>query len=250
MYNVICAIAKCEENYIKDWAEWHFNLGFDHIYVYDNSDNDNKALKNYYNDDKLTYIPLYNDSRQGLQFIAYNDFYKNCSFDWCAFIDLDEYINIPTDIETFIKSFPDDCTAIKLNWHIFGDDDMLDRDISVPIYEAITNRKVGHSYEHNGKQIIKAGQGIEFKSSHWCQGTNAYQADYKVNNGKLFEYRLCENAWINHYITKTLCEFVTQKLNRTDVVFKNKSLDMSYYWAINNKTSDKLEWLRERGLSG
>lgn len=245
MENVICGIAKCEEDYIKDWVEWHLNLGFDHIYVYDNSDTEEMSLKNYYNNDRLTYIPLYGDNRPGLQFIAYNDFYANYKFDWCAFIDLDEYIVIPCDIKSFIGTFPADCTSIKLNWHIFGDDDLIIRDMNIPIYKGIVKRKKSHECERNGKQIIKSGLNIDIKSSHWCLGTVAYQADYKINNGKLMEYRNCENAYINHYITKTLNEFLTQKLNRTDVVFKDRKLDMSYFWYINKQTPDKLRYIEQ-----
>ena len=38
MINVICAIAKNENDYINDWVNWHLNLGFDRIYLYDNNE--------------------------------------------------------------------------------------------------------------------------------------------------------------------------------------------------------------------
>ena len=38
MTYAICAIAKNENNYINDWVNWHINIGFDHIYLYDNND--------------------------------------------------------------------------------------------------------------------------------------------------------------------------------------------------------------------
>ena len=38
----IVAIAKNEEKYIADWAIYHFNLGFDKIFVIDNNDLDNE----------------------------------------------------------------------------------------------------------------------------------------------------------------------------------------------------------------
>ena len=49
-------------------------------------------------------------------------------------------------------------------------------------------------------------------------------------------------------MTKSLSEFVNQKMNRTDAVFGNINIKLDYYWRINKKTPQKLEWLKERGL--
>ena len=48
-------------------------------------------------------------------------------------------------------------------------------------------------------------------------------------------------------MTKSLSEFVEQKLNRTDAVYGNK-IALDYYWRINKKTIQKLNWLEEKGL--
>ena len=48
-------------------------------------------------------------------------------------------------------------------------------------------------------------------------------------------------------MTKSLSEFVDQKLNRNDAVY-NQALTLDYFWRINKKTPEKLEWLKERGL--
>ena len=34
----ICAIAKMEELYIREWIEWHKKIGIDHIIIGDNND--------------------------------------------------------------------------------------------------------------------------------------------------------------------------------------------------------------------
>ena len=116
--------------------------------------------------------------------------------------------------------------------------------------EFFKKRVVGHKYEGNGKQIIKGGiKGLSIDSSHWSHiGDDLpvqYQADYEKTDCKLLGFRNCENAYINHYITKTLDEYLTQKLNRTDVVFQSKTLDMKYYWAVNKKTPEKLEYIKK-----
>ena len=39
MQCVICSIAKNENAYLYEWALYHLQLGFSHIYIYDNNDN-------------------------------------------------------------------------------------------------------------------------------------------------------------------------------------------------------------------
>ena len=63
---------------------------------------------------------------------------------------------------------------------------------------------------------------------------------------------ICENysqesVFLYHYMTKSLSEFVNQKLDRNDAVY-NQQIKIDYYWRINKKTPQKLEWLKERGL--
>ena len=53
--------------------------------------------------------------------------------------------------------------------------------------------------------------------------------DGKETLGKVGDLHKCNEAYINHYMTKTLSEFVNQKLSRTDACFKDRKLDMSYY---------------------
>ena len=48
-------------------------------------------------------------------------------------------------------------------------------------------------------------------------------------------------------MTKSLSEFVNQKLKRTDAVFGDKIL-LNYYWRINKKTPEKIEWLKRKGI--
>ena len=56
-----------------------------------------------------------------------------------------------------------------------------------------------------------------------------------------------EKVYLNHYMTKSLSEFIDQKLSRTDAVYGN-TIKLDYYWRINKKTPQKIEWLKEKGL--
>ena len=56
-----------------------------------------------------------------------------------------------------------------------------------------------------------------------------------------------ETVFFNHYMTKSLEEFINQKMNRTDAVFGDLTLKLDYYWRINKKTEEKLNYLKEKG---
>ena len=96
----ICCIVKYEERYIDEWIKYHLLLGFDHIYIYDNSDN--KSLINYYQTQNTSISKLYNDKISikhypgyRKQVIAYNDCFNRNKKDnslWTAFFDIDEFI--------------------------------------------------------------------------------------------------------------------------------------------------------------
>lgn len=49
MKKAICAIAKNEDKYIDEWAEYHFKLGIDDIFIFQNDWRYNGRLPEKYN---------------------------------------------------------------------------------------------------------------------------------------------------------------------------------------------------------
>lgn len=49
-YAAICCVAKDEEPYLKEWIAHHLSLGFQHIYICDNNDEEglDSFFKEYY----------------------------------------------------------------------------------------------------------------------------------------------------------------------------------------------------------
>lgn len=274
MKAVICAIAKCENEYINNWVNYHLNLGFDEIYLFDNNDADYEPVENriHINPEykgrviiqKIPGVRRWKSSDKfGFQAKLYTYFYKNHKnkFDWCAFIDIDEFITLEKwpDIKSFLsdpmfKGYP----VIRLNWHMYGDDDMVARDVSVPVWQAITHRLKGHRYEHDGKEIVRGGlSNVSIASCHYCTIRNCIPKQI-MPNGKTTKAKgsctgetynnlpNCEEAYIRHYMTKTLDEFINSKLQRgSDAVFLDKKIDFDYFWQVNKKTPEKLEYIKQ-----
>lgn len=120
---VICAIVLHEERYIEEWIDYHTSIGFDHIYLYDNSDNGVlvELLKEREN---VTVIHLPGRVKQ---LEAYNRFLADfgTKHTWCAFIDVDEFIVLRDGrrIHDLLKlHLPKDGLAgsLCLNWLMFG----------------------------------------------------------------------------------------------------------------------------------
>lgn len=113
----ICCIALNEDLYIDEWLQHHFGLGFNHIYVYDNSPEG--SLKLYCKNVTVIHIP-----GSIKQVEAYNNCIKNFGefHDWCAFIDVDEFFVLHNHktIQEYIHSLPQDIQAIGVNWLMYG----------------------------------------------------------------------------------------------------------------------------------
>ena len=107
-----------EECYIKEWIDYHLNLGIDKIIINDNNDKDypyqlKDILKQYIDNDQVIIEKYYDThklekktSERELARIytwLYNK-YKN-EFDWCLKNDIDEFLEIPetnNDIKKFL----------------------------------------------------------------------------------------------------------------------------------------------------
>ena len=137
-----------------------------------------------------------------------------------------------------------------------------------PVYEVFkkevketrtANSEEPYFMEYFGKTIVRGGNyRINFRSAHVASyGKKENIAPSVLPSGKqcLSTHQIKEDyseetVYLHHYITKSLSEFIKQKMNRTDAIFEKRTLCLSYYWRINKKTPQKLEWRKNRGLLG
>ena len=269
MQVVVCAMAKNEHLYINDWAKWYLKLGFDKIYIYDNDDKNVTPITQYLpKSDKIEVIDIRGQSGEFLQHDIYTNFYNTYkdTFDWCLFVDIDEFLMGIPNIHRFLEHPRFRVVKqIRIKWRLFGDDDLIERDMSKPVYEVFKkevkstlNRdliNVGN-LEKQGKMIVRGGlPNVIIRSPHFA---SFYKRENVIPSvlpsGRptwskvvIKEPYRNEIVFINHYMTKSLSEFIKQKLDRNDAVY-NTNIKLDYYWRINAKTPQKIEWLKERGL--
>ena len=91
-YLAVCAIAKNEGPYFKEWIEWHRAHGVEKFYIYDNESTDcTKEVLVPYVESGLV---EYNDwPGQKQQLPAYDDCFERHRLEtrWLAVLDLDEF---------------------------------------------------------------------------------------------------------------------------------------------------------------
>ena len=121
-YLSVCAIAKNEGPYFKEWIEWHRKQGVEKFYIYDNESTDcTKDVLQPYIELGLveyTYFP-----GQKRQLAAYDDCFERHRLDtrWLAIIDLDEFIVPMKDdtISDFLRGM-EKFSVVEINWLIYG----------------------------------------------------------------------------------------------------------------------------------
>ena len=230
MRTAIVCIAKNEDRYIKEWAEYHLKLGFDSIYIYQNdwrTDLEIKNVKKRIADGPVQQIKVYNSFLQENIGLSDSDYNK---YDWVAFIDVDEFIVLSkhSSIHQFIKwmlSAYGPTDSISLYWAFFGDNGIKEDDESEGVLRRFTKR--GHSNRHF-KSIINGK--IKGMCDMWVHGSNRPSIDTWGNKPVCMSYSNIAGSYpidiarINHYFTKTKKEFEKKVLRgRADVTYKRSA---------------------------
>ena len=266
---VICAMAKNEHLYINDWVKHYLSIGFDKIYLYDNDDLDKPYIGDYIDQklkEKVEIINIRGIAKKHLQYDIYTDFYRKNHFDWVFYCDIDEYLVGISNIKLWLEQWKfKHINQIRIKWKLFGDDDLIDRDMSKPVWKCFKkeiksslNRNLidKGTLENQGKAFVRGGNpNVVVRSPHYasyCVGGNVIPSMLPSGKSCFSKVEIKENysqetVYLYHYMTKSLSEFINQKLNRNDAVY-NQGVTLDYYWRINKKTPKKLEWLKERGL--
>lgn len=245
----IIAIAKNEDLYIGEWVEHHLSLGFDEIILADNDDtfllpgiigNPVVKHKDYTHTEKTQpdiYTELYFENRT--------------RFDWLLFIDIDEFVMLDgyNDIKEFLESF--DCDIVRLSCKHFSDNDELD---AYGDYRVVERFK--QPYYTNLDTFVKSFINCKLEPKKKIFGHGIYDdkldarnalGDKCENNNQHTNRIVYERAWVNHYRTKTIGEYIRQKYNRGGI--NNNPLRYSnweqYFFKTNRRTPEKIAYAQK-----
>lgn len=115
-YSAVILLIKDENRYLKEWLDWHLELGFEHVYIYDNGENDHvqDIVDTYASEtqQKITVVD-WTGHHEHIQQDAYNHFMDNYKSDvrWGLLIDSDEFLRFTdeetTNVNSFLKAYED-----------------------------------------------------------------------------------------------------------------------------------------------
>ena len=257
MISAICAVAKNENDYLEEWIDYHLSLGFNKIILYDNSnpgDETTRTLLEKYIKQGILKLIDYR-GRRSFQLEAYNECYSSDCADWIAFIDIDEFITFSADseypdINEFLKHAETlGADAIALNWMTYGDNGLVTKGPGKVTERFKEPLPLDIPKNRHIKTIAKTGKGLIFKKDPHCMDNTDEFSEvnyiddclHKVTEHGPFKKPSYKYLYIRHFITKTIEEYIKNKINRgaADSLLGNQIYKVSLFYTVNKRTIEK-----------
>lgn len=231
-YLAVCAIAKNEGPYFKEWIEWHKKQGVQKFYIYDNesSDSTKEELTPYIESGLVEYTYFPGKKRQ---LAAYDDCIEKHRFDarWIAIIDLDEFIvpikdkSIPEFLHRMEKF-----SSVEINWLVYGSGGAKKK-IPGGVMERFHCHSIPtHRLNTHVKSIIDPRRVCTMTGCHEAARLYGKSADSHGNILKKgFGDRIPQQdvIRINHYAVKSYEEFLGKRARGRARI--NTMRDLSYF---------------------
>ena len=269
---LLSCLIKLENHYLEEWLTHYKNLHIDKIVIYDNNDSSGPLAEH------IEDLPIVNEMKESnfidivkvpdetcVQMRCYNECYLKYSkeYDWFLFLDIDEYLMLDkkynNDIHLFLsESMFSKFDMIHLNWKIYDDNDIIYTNNDYRVKERFTRplfeSKHSKCYDREIKSIVrghlsnvmftKNAHTIRNRSLNCCNAIGEQANSLSQRSNKVIH----TNAWINHYICKSLEEYCTNKLKRLGGSTPHKTglrYNESFFWQYNIKTKDKIDAYRK-----
>ena len=259
----VCTMGKNENLYIKEFIEYYFKMGIDHIFIYDDNDPNTEQIYNII-DKKYKYnVTIYEAKKFNIyrQSDAFTKCYNinNKKFDWFLMVDMDEFLYI---VDETLKGYLtnkrfDKCDFIKINWVLTTDNDLIYYD-SRPLFERFKPPFIKSQFV---KTIIRGNiSNLKFwvHSPYFSPERNitcnsiGKKIYYKEMNFEVIKPINIKKAYIIHFSFKSTEEFI-KKIKRGYRNWLNNGLEkfllnkLKFYLEVNELTNEKIK-LIEREL--
>lgn len=215
---IVCAVLKHEELYVDEWIRYYQYLGFDFMYLYDNGNMPSAYLAGIHQV-YGNFVRVKRLSGRYKQMVAYSDCYENFKNKntWAALIDVDEFMVLRKhpSIKDFLRDVAPNGGAVAFNWKYISSSG-IKQHLPGPVVARFT-------YTHQGvnqhiKTLSYLGHVSRPDQVHF---TNMLPGHVKVDvqgrvveEGSPFHLNNTGNehvAYLNHYHTKSLEEFLLKK---------------------------------------
>ena len=216
-YAGLCALVKDETPFVREWVSYHYYLGFERIFLYDNESRIplRETLADFCRADICETFTI-----QGLaqQNIAYN----HCSThdgqdcEWLAFFDLDEFLCLKQDddIRVLLQDY-ESYSALSVQWDVFSSSGHITRPrgfVTLHYTQSLGEREIS-------KCLIRPKKFKWTYSSHHFGFTEGFavNADYETALGG-FAPIATDRVCLNHYQFRSQQDFA-EKLEKSDATY-------------------------------
>lgn len=231
-YLAVCAIAKNEGPYFKEWIEWHRSQGVEKFYIYDNESTDctKEALVPYIESGLVEYCYW---PGQKQQLATYDDCFEKHRLEarWIAVIDLDEYI-VPIkdrNICEFLRRM-EEFAVVEINWLVYGSGGAKKHEPGGVMERFRRHSLPEHKLNTHVKSIADPRRVCTMTGCHEAARISGKAADsHGVPLKKGFRDRIPQQdvIRINHYAVKSYEEFLAKRSRGRARVTTMR--DMSYF---------------------
>ena len=212
-------IVKNESPYINEWLEYHYRIGVDKFYIYNNDSEDRAELLEVLNPWIQSGIVEFEDAPGVFkQMPVYSDAITKHRFDcrWMGFTDTDEFIYIKTGqtLPEFLHehfAMNDWIAGLGINWRMFGTSGRKKYE-PINVIERFT-RRASNGYPENLhiKSIVNPRRVLTFNNAH--SATYFPTSACYDEAGRLISFyqngsNSTDKIQINHYYTKSLEEYM------------------------------------------
>lgn len=243
---VLCACAKNENEYITEWIEHYLSMGFDKIIIADNNDDDSlQNIVQSYIDKGILYL-LKCHSMNFYQVSFYTLLCRDSNFKWCAFFDIDEFLETTWDIKTLLSKCDKATDVLCFNWimydsngQIIKNDKGVQERFSEPVYPLIQtkenmfvksivkgNREKLHNCGFNGSHLPFTEEGLTYNLGGTLKKGAISHANFPLR------YKM---GYLKHYYTKSFEEWITK--SRRGWPDGTVNLNSDYFFVLNTHPS-------------
>lgn len=227
MKAALALFVKNESQDIAAWIAWHFAIGIEKLFIYDDHSTDGtyeiiKEACHLYNIELFRTDPEKITHFYWRQAEAYKDACRRSVgiYDWLGFLDGDEYISLEHagSVSEFLSGFQD-FNGIALSWRVYGSSHRVLK-TKLPVYQAYTRHCTPDLSDCEiGKVLIRPEAfSFTYHSPHKFVLHNERYADAlgrEVTWGDGPQHPVVwENACINHYILRSMQNYVERIARR------------------------------------
>jgi hypothetical protein len=208
----LCAIMKNEGSYVYEWLSYHYAIGVERFFIFDNGSTDDmvETIRSWPNADAVTIVDW---PHQAGQVSAYREMitkFRDAS-EWCAFIDGDEFLRPTGDksIPDILRNLPDDCGALYVHWLFFGSSGFQVKQPGLVTETFLKRAHNGFSPNRIGKTIARLSAAYGVLNVHMiaCHGRTLNDAGDEMISSEAQEKPSHQQLAVNHYFCKSLEEW-------------------------------------------